>query len=246
MEPFFQTSYKALVESPNGASLWWHSLPLPDGNRVNGHNPDKDLQFKMWRAMQIPEAGGLAHKRVLDVGANDGFFTVAAVMAGARAVTAVDMEWSTWPMNIDYACRTWKVDPEIVSGDFMTHGLAGVYDVILLLGVLYHLENLPACMRRLRSLLVEGGVVYVESQMSQVDSPLPIFEYASDVFPTVAIQDKKNLARVGISNYLFPNPAAVANLAHSYDFACTRLDGPKNAYTRENPYRQFFKLTKLG
>ena len=101
-------------------------------------------------------------------------------------------------------------------------------------------------MRRLRSLLVEGGVVYVESQMSQVDSPLPIFEYASDVFPTVAIQDKKNLARVGISNYLFPNPAAVANLAHSYDFACTRLDGPKNAYTRENPYRQFFKLTKLG
>jgi hypothetical protein len=68
MEPFFQTSYKALVESPNGTPVWWHSLPLPDGNRVNGNNPDKALQLKMWRAMQIPDAGGLAGKRVLDIG----------------------------------------------------------------------------------------------------------------------------------------------------------------------------------
>jgi 2-polyprenyl-3-methyl-5-hydroxy-6-metoxy-1,4-benzoquinol methylase len=246
MGPFFQQSYKALVESPNGTPIWWHSLPLPDGNRVNGNNPDKDLQLKMWRAMQIPDSGGLAGKRVLDIGANDGFFTVAAAMAGARNVTAIDKDWSTWPMNIDYSTRTWGVDPEIVSGDFMTHAFGSVYDVIFLLGVLYHLENLAACMRRLRSLLVEGGVVYVETQMSQIESPLPIFEYASDIFPTVAIQDKKNLALVGISNHLFPNPAAVKNLAHSYDFECAPLSGPRNAYTRENPYRQFFKLTKLG
>ena len=246
MEPFFQKSYKALVESPNGSAIWWHSLPLPDGNRVNGHNPDKHLQLKMWRAMQIPDAGGLARKRVLDIGANDGFFTVAAVMAGARSVTAIDKDWSTWPANIDYSSRTWGVDPQIVSGDFMSHDLGEVYDVIFLLGVLYHLENLPACMRRLRSLLVEGGSVYVETQMSQVESALPIFEYASDIFPTVAIQDKQSLGLVGISNHLFPNPAAVQNLAHSYDFECASLSGPHNAYTRENPYRQFFKLTKLG
>ena len=126
----------------------------------------------------------------------------------------------------------------------MSGGLAELYDVIFLLGVLYHLENLPACMRRLRSLLVEGGVVYVETQMSQIDSPLPIFEYASDIYPTVAIQDKKNLALVGISHQFFPNEAAVRNLAHSYDFECASLTGPHNAYTRENPSRQFFRLTK--
>jgi len=246
MEPFFQKSYKALVESPNGTAVWWHSLPLPDGNRVNGNNPDKDLQLKMWRAMQIADEGGLARKRVLDIGANDGFFTVAAAMAGARSVTAIDKDWSTWPMNIDYSTRAWRVDPEIVSGDFMSHGFGGVYDVILLLGVLYHLENLPACMRQLRSLLVEGGAVYVETQMSQIDSPLPILEYASDIYPTVAIQDKKNLALVGISNQFFPNEPAVINLAHSYDFECASLSGAHNDYTRENPFRRFFKLTKLG
>jgi len=246
MESFFQKSYGALVESPNGTPVWWHSLPLPDGNRVNGRNPDKDLQLKMWRAMQIPEAGGLRGKRVLDIGANDGFFTVAAALAGARHVTAVDKDWSTWPANIGYSCRTWQVDAEILSGDFQTQPLGAPYDVIFLLGVLYHLENLPACMRRLRSLLVEGGSVYVETQMSQIESALPIFEYASDIFPTVAIQDKKNLALVGISNHLFPNPAAVQNLAHSYDFECASLSGPHNEYTRENPYRQFFRLKKRG
>jgi SAM-dependent methyltransferase len=246
MEPFFQKQYKALVNSPNGSALWWHSLPLPDGNRINGHAPDKDLQFKVWSAMQIPDEGGLDGKRVLDIGANDGFFTLAAVMASARRVTAIDSDWLTWPVNIDYACRTWRVDPEVVSGDFLSHPLGDVYDVIFLLGVLYHLENLPACMRRLRSLLVEGGVVYVETQMSQVESPVPIFEYASDIYPTVVNQDKQNLALVGISNQFFPNEAAIMNLAHSYDFDCVSLSGPDNAYTRENPYRQLFKLTRRG
>jgi len=108
MEPFFQKSYKALVESPNGTAVWWHSLPLPDGNRVNGNNPDKSLQLKMWRAMQIADEGGLARKRVLDIGANDGFFSVAAVIAGARKVTAIDKDWSTWPLNIGYSTRAWQ------------------------------------------------------------------------------------------------------------------------------------------
>jgi 2-polyprenyl-3-methyl-5-hydroxy-6-metoxy-1,4-benzoquinol methylase len=246
MEPFFQTSYRALVESPNGSAIWWHSLPLPDGNRVNGNHPDKSLQLKMWRAMQIPDSGGLAGKRVLDIGANDGFFTVAATMAGARHVTAIDKDWSTWPENIGFSTRTWRVEPTIVTGDFLSQDLGDRYDVIFLLGVLYHLENLPACMRRLRSLLVEGGLVIVETQMSQIESPLPVFEYASDIYPTVAIQDKKNLALTGISNQLFPNPAAVHNLAHSFDFEFASLSGEHNVYTRQNPYRQFFKLTKLG
>jgi len=161
-------------------------------------------------------------------------------------VTAIDKDWSTWPANIAYACRTWQVDPEVVSGDFLDYPLGEVYDVIFLLGVLYHLENLPACMRRLRSLLLEGGCVYVETQMSQIESPLPLFEYASDIYPTVAIQGKKNLTLVGISNQLFPNEPAIRNLAYSYDFDCESLSGPHNAYTRDNPHRQFFKLTKRG
>jgi hypothetical protein len=55
-------------------------MPLPDGTRISGENPDKDLQFKKWRALNIPSDDGLAGKSVLDIGANDGFLTLAAAM----------------------------------------------------------------------------------------------------------------------------------------------------------------------
>ncbi len=246
VSPFFQKQYKQLVDSPNGAEIWWHSLPLPDGNRINGHNPDKDWHFKMWRAMQISDNGGLTGRRVLDIGANDGFFTVAALKAGAADVTAVDMDWGTYPQNLQYASQIWQVTPRIIKADFRTYDFQQRYDVIFFLGVLYHLEDVFGCMLKLNQLLEPRGEIYLETQMSQVHSELPVFEYASDILPTIARQDKPDLNRVGISNYLFPNEAAIRNLAYSYDFKCDSLAGPHNIYSQENPTRQIYKLTKLS
>ena len=100
-------------------------------------------------------------------------------------------------------------------------------------------------MKRLSALLKDGGVLYLETQISQIESSLPLFECASDIYRTVAIQDKGNLSLAGISNYLFPNEHAIRNLAYSYDFECEHLNGPQNAYSKENPSRQFFKLSKM-
>jgi hypothetical protein len=88
------------------------------------------------------------------------------------------------------------------------------------------------------------GTLYIETQMSQIESPLPLFESASDIYPTVAIQDKGNLSGVGISNYFFPNEHAMRNLAYSYDFEYEHLNGPHNVYSQEHPTRQFFKFSK--
>jgi hypothetical protein len=245
MSPYFQTRYNTLVDSPNGRTPWWHSLPLPDGNRISGANPDKDLQFKMWEALQIPSAGGLAGKRVLDIGAADGFFTLAAHMAGAKQVTAIGTEdWVTWPHNINYSCEVWGGRPEIITADFRTYNFKCKYDVIFFFGVLYHLEDVFGCMKRLRGLLADPGVIYLETQMSAIQSDLPIFEYASDIYPTVGIQDKRALNVVGISNYLFPNEHAIHNMAYSYNLDCASLSGPHNRYTRESPTRCFYKLAK--
>ena len=153
--------------------------------------------------MQISNNGGLAGKRVLDIGANDGFFTLAALMAGATEVTAIDAEWGTWPQNIQYASQAWNVTPHILTGDFRVYDFQQRYDVIFFLGVLYHLEDVFGCMKKLDQILEPGGVIYVETQMSQIQSDLPVFEYASDIYPTIARQDKPALTHVGFSNYLF-------------------------------------------
>jgi 2-polyprenyl-3-methyl-5-hydroxy-6-metoxy-1,4-benzoquinol methylase len=244
MTAFFRSDYKKLIGSPTGCT-WWHSMPLPGGNRINGLNPDTEYQLKKWEALKIPSEGGLAGKRVLDVGANDGFFTLAAFMAGAAAVTAINSaDWDAYPTNLRYASKAWGVEPEIVTADFRTHAFAQKFDVIFFLGVLYHLEDVFGAMRLLRNLLAGGGVVYLETQMSKVQCELPIFEYASDTYPTVAKQSKASLDRTGISNYLFPNEPAVHNLAYSYDFECVSLNGPHNRMTQEHPLRGFFKLTR--
>jgi hypothetical protein len=117
--------------------------------------------------------------------------------------------------------------------------------VIFFLGVLYHLEDVFSCMNRLGSLLEANGVIYMETQMSKIQSDLPLFESASDIYPTIAHQGKQTLKGVGISNYLFPNDAAVRNLAHTYDFRCEALDGPENVYSREHPSRRFYRLSKM-
>jgi hypothetical protein len=80
--------------------------------------------------------------------------------------------------------------------------------------------------------------------MSRIVSDLPVFECASDIYPTIAPQNKRALSGVGIGNYLFPNEHAVRNLAYSYDFECEAMDGPENLYTAQNPTRRIFRLSK--
>ena len=42
-------------------------------------------------------------------------------MAGAQEVTAIDSNWETWPLNIQYASQVWQVQPKIITADFRTY-----------------------------------------------------------------------------------------------------------------------------
>jgi hypothetical protein len=116
--------------------------------------------------------------------------------------------------------------------------------VIFFLGVLYHVEDVFGCMRRLGSLLAEEGTIYLETQLSAVACELPIFEYASDTYATVVRQERSALNAVGLSNYLVPNEPAIRNLADSYGFQCVSLTGPRNRYTQDHPTRGLYRLVK--
>jgi len=241
MSSFFEASYNNLIHRPNGRD-WWHCMPLPNGNRIAGAHADCFVQLKLWENLDLLTFD-LAGKRVLDVGANDGFFTIAALLAGAGKVTAINTaDRPSYPENLLFACKQWNVAPEVVVDDFQAHPFESSYEVIFFLGVLYHLENIFAAAKLLHKLLNDRGRLYLETQMSLIDSPLPIYEAASDTYPTVAKQYKEHLHLTGRSNFLFPNEAAVHNLASSYDFTCERLMG---VYTHHYPSRGVFRLTKL-
>jgi len=58
---------------------------------------------------------------LLDIGANDGFYTIAALLAGAYEVTAINTaNEPTYPENLRFAGKQWNVAPEVVVDDFQT------------------------------------------------------------------------------------------------------------------------------
>jgi SAM-dependent methyltransferase len=175
-------------------------------------------------------------KRVLDIGANDGLFTIASLLRGAKSVTSInpaDVLSRSWPHNLEYAADCWGVRPEVVTGDFMTAPLTpGGYDVILFFGVLYHLENVFDGVRKLKQLLAPGGVVCVETQITTIPHPRPMFEMASDSTPTTVRQFKECVETCGNSNWLLPNDAALVSMADTFGFDISFPPPAQNEYER--------------
>src|SRR5216683_8160802 len=67
---------------------WYHSIELPGGGVIEGHQSIEQLRR---RIRQFPIPADLTGKRVLDIGAWDGWFSFEAERRGA-SVTSVDRE----------------------------------------------------------------------------------------------------------------------------------------------------------
>ena len=60
---------------------WYHSIELPNGEVIQGH---QSLEHQRLRLLQFPIPDDLRGKRVLDIGAWDGFFVSRWRSAGRR------------------------------------------------------------------------------------------------------------------------------------------------------------------
>jgi tRNA (mo5U34)-methyltransferase len=112
------------------------------------------------------------------------------------------------PFDLAHRLRKSKVEP--IVGDLMTMDLAplGKFDVVLYLGVLYHMEEPLTSMRRLRSVIAPGGVAVIETEAVEV----PGLDRAyCEFFPG---QELNNDA----SNWWAPNAKALEGLGRAAGF----------------------------
>jgi tRNA (mo5U34)-methyltransferase len=137
---------------------WWHSFELPDGAAIEGVN---SLESQRMRLAQFPIPGDLAGKRVLDVGAWDGWFSFELERRGAE-VTAIDVfdnprfreMRSAFGSRVGYRTMdVYELSPESM----------GMFDIVLFLGVLVHLRHPLLALERVRS--VTRGIAAVESMV---------------------------------------------------------------------------------
>jgi tRNA (mo5U34)-methyltransferase len=190
--------------------VWYHTLDLGHGIVTDGYCK------KYLEEPQLPDFGG---RRVLDIGAWDGYYSFLAERGGATRVVALDH----YVWGVDFARRNpywiechekgalpdhdrdttdfWdpslpgmrgfdlarqalgsKVEP--IVGDFTEMDLAplGRFDVVLFLGVLYHLKEPLTALERIRHLTDGVAVIETEALLLSGREPRSVLEFTAGCY----------------------------------------------------------------
>jgi len=238
-ETYFDYNFSG--ELANDRGWWFHNMPLPNGTRINGANPNKNREQQLWetfRRVGINVEG----KKVLDIGANDGYFTIAALLAGAASVTAINPEEMCvghFPERLLKAAAEWKVEPEIIVDDFMKLGRQKEYDIIMYFGVFYHAEDPLGHFLKFAELLAPGGKVLVETPLTNINVDKPILEVASDLpeRATTIARGQQYVKHLGVGTFFIPNFMALQELAWTCELDIEHLPS-NNLYTADLPNRE--------
>jgi tRNA (mo5U34)-methyltransferase len=192
-----------LTSAPPPAHIdWWHQIELPDGSVT----PGADRSAEKLASLHLPDLTG---KSVLDVGAFDGYFSFAAERLGASRVVAVDTYAWRRPggkAGFEYARESLGSNVEDVEVEVLEIApeTVGEFDVVLFLGVLYHMRHPLLALERMASVTRELMVVETLVDMTFLRSPAVAF------YPWKLFGDD--------TNWWGPNRAAVMGMLHSVGF----------------------------
>ena len=133
---------------------WYHSFRMPDGRLIQGTQSIERLERRL-STMPIPQ--DLRGKRVLDIGAWDGWFSFQMEQRGAEvlAVDLVELE------NFRYIHRKLnsKVQYRIMDVFDITPDRVGRFDIVLCLGVIYHLKHPLLALERVCDLTTDMAII---------------------------------------------------------------------------------------
>jgi tRNA (mo5U34)-methyltransferase len=190
---------------------WFHRIDLGGGVITAGEDdtPDK------LSTLGLPERlDGLS---VLDIGAWDGFFSFEAERRGARRVLATDDfcwsgdGWGT-KAGFDLAHRALRsnVESKEIGVLDLSPETVGVFDLVLFLGVLYHVKHPLLALERVASVTGKQLILETGVDMAWFKKPLMAFYPGSE-------------AAGDPTNWWAPNPAAVKAMLKTVGFRKVRV-----------------------
>ena len=207
------------------ASLrWYHSIDLGQGIVTPGADNTP---------LRVPKIGlpsDLTGRSVLDIGAWDGFWSFEAERRGADRVVASD--WYSWHgvgwgagqgkagFQLAREALNSRVEDVDIDVSDLSPERVGTFDVVLFLGVLYHLRNPLLALQRVAS--VSSGLLIVETVVDMVGIGRP----AAAFYPGRELNDDP-------TNWWGPNHAAVSGMLAAVGFTTVAVLSPP----RSVPYR---------
>ena len=172
---------EADLRSRAGALRWFHTMDLGQGVTTSGI---VDTHYRLGM-LDLPRS--LAGLSVLDIGAWDGFFSFEAERRGAARVVAVDPEcwrepawgprgWGT-RQPFDFArsaLRSSVQDVDIDLADISPESV-GEFDLVLFLGLFYHLPDPWLILRSAASVCRRLMIVETHADLQEVRRPAMAF-----------------------------------------------------------------------
>jgi tRNA (mo5U34)-methyltransferase len=177
---------------------WWHTIDLGNGIVTPGKINPADTLCRIG----MPE--DLSGKTVLDIGAADGFYSFEAERRGASRVVATGL-WGKGGYKskdaFDLARNLLHSKVESVEIDLfdMSPEKMGAFDVVLMLGVLYHLQHPLLGLQRVCRMTKEMMVLETHVDLLEIDEPVIRF------YPGTELDGDS-------TNWCGPNLAAVESM----------------------------------
>src|SRR5580693_3219735 len=156
------------------ARFRYHSIELPDGSVLRGL---QSLEYLRWRLDLFGLPMDLRGKRVLDVGAWDGWFSFECERRGAEVV-AVDCVAMDTFLEAKQLIGS-KVEYLTLDVNELSARRLGTFDIVLFFGVLYHLRHPLLGLEKAVELstdlvLIESYVIEAENR--QIPSMMEFYE----------------------------------------------------------------------
>jgi tRNA (mo5U34)-methyltransferase len=206
------------------AVRWYHRIDLGQGVVTRGVDDTAS------RLARIGLPADLSGCSVLDIGAWDGFFSFEAERRGAARVVAADyyawhgLGWGTGQGKAGFelarSALGSKVEDVGVDVLDLSPDRLGTFDIVLFLGVLYHVPNPLLALERVAAMTRRLLILETVIDMIGVTRPAAAF------YPGRELSNDP-------TNWWGPNPAAVHGMLRSVGFDAVETITP----IRSAPYR---------
>ena len=211
---------------------WFHKIDLGNGIVTPGRYDN----HAMLGTVGLPQS--LAGKSVLDVGAWDGFYSFEAERRGAARVLATDHCWggAGWGTKdgFELARRVLGSQVEDLEVDVLElspERVGGSFDIVLFLGVLYHMRHPLLALERVAS--VTGDLLILETHIER----LPLRRAAAAFYPSTELNDDP-------TNWWGPNVRAVEAMLRDVGFRQVELT--YRTPWRHTAARAGYRLARAG
>jgi len=187
---------------------WHHTIRLFPDLIVAGAKSAETLEAERAAILGVVD---LAKRSVVDVGTWNGYFAFEAKRAGARSVIATDSYVWRSPLfrgreTFELARAFLGIDVEAMEIDPTEFpGALAPADVVLFLGVFYHMIDPAMVLRKVAALATDLLVIETHQDLLALDRPAMVF------YPGATLNDDA-------TNWWGPNPECVTELLATVDF----------------------------